>query len=195
MKNYIRDLLKTKGVTQTWLTQQIGISCSYLSLIIADKRDPDLELALKISDNLDVPFREVFPQSRDSKDQGKISRILLVDDDRDFCGIVDVILRNGGFTVKTASDGFEAGFQIPLFKPDLVILDILLEGLDGIAVCRMLRRKYPDMKILGISASSNVRLREKMLEAGADSFLNKPFDYPALRESIARLESVEAVNL
>jgi len=194
MKNNIKDILSKKGLTQTWLTQQVGISCSYLSLIVADKRDPDLELALKISDSLEVHLKEAFPQDREFKDQGKISRILLVDDDRDFCDIVDVILRNGGFMVKTASDGFEAGFQIPLFKPDLVVLDILLEGLDGIAVCRLLKEKYPDMKVLGISASSNVKLKEKMLKAGADSFLSKPFDYLALREAITQLESVEVAS-
>ena len=188
MQNNIREILKRKGLTQTWLTQQVGISCSYLSLIVADKRDPDVELALKIADNLGVGLKEVFPQKTEFKEDGKIRRILLVDDDRDFCGIVDVILRNGGFTVKTASDGFEAGFQIPLFKPDLVILDILLEGLDGIAVCRMLRERYPDMKILGISASSNSKLKEKMLAAGADNFLSKPFDYPTLRQAITELE-------
>jgi CheY-like chemotaxis protein/DNA-binding XRE family transcriptional regulator len=188
MKNNIKKLLKNKGVTQTWLTQRIDVSCSYLSLIVADKRDPDIDLAVRIADNLDVTLKEVFPQNENLQDEGKINRILLVDDDRDFCGIVDVILRNGGFTVKTASDGFEAGFQVPLFKPDLIILDILLEGLDGIAVCSLLRERYPDVKILGISASFNVKLKEKMLEAGANSFLSKPFDYPTLRKSIAELE-------
>ena len=191
MQNNIKDILKKKGLTQTWLTQKVEISCSYLSLIIADKRDPDLELAVKISEALGLRLHEVFPQNRDSKEGGKINRILLVDDDRDFCGIVDVILRNGGFTVKTASDGFEAGFQIPLFKPDLVILDILLEGLDGIAVCGMLRERYPDMKVLGISASSNTDLKDKMLAAGADDFLSKPFDYPALKQAISQLEKTE----
>lgn len=184
MLNNIRHWLRKKNVTQTWLSQQVGISCSYLSLIISDKRDPDLELAVKISEALDVELENVFPQNRSEKNPGELNRVLLIDDDRNVCEILDVLLRKDGFNVKTAHDGFEAGFQIPVFKPHLVILDIMLQGLDGIAVCAELRQRHPELKILGISSSMNTALRDRMLEAGADSFLKKPFEYSELRAAI-----------
>lgn len=189
MENNIKTILRERGVTQTWLSRQVGISCSYLSLIISNKRDPDLELAVKISKFLGVPLQRVFPQHRTDKATGTISRVLLIDDDRNVCEILDMLLRTDGYNVKTAHDGFDAGFQATIFKPELIVLDILLDGLDGISVCAKLRAQRPELKILGISSSHNAELKDRMMKAGANAFLQKPFDYGDLKKVIHELEA------
>jgi CheY-like chemotaxis protein len=193
MQNNIRHWLRKKGGTQTWLSKHVGISCSYLSLIISDKRDPDLELAVKIAEALNVELKEVFPQQRTEVMTGPVNKILLIDDDKNVCEILDVLLRKDGYNVKTVHNGFEAGFQVPVFKPDLLILDILLQGLDGITVCRTLRQDYPNLNILGISSSMNAVLKDRMLEAGANLFLHKPFEYSELKQTIEKFSGHCAV--
>jgi len=116
-------------------------------------------------------------------------RILVVDDDKT---VVDVITRGleqdeYNYEIELAYDGFEAATQLFEFKPDLVILDIKMPGLDGFSVCRRIRNnpQTKDIKILGITAYLDKV--EEFLECGADDCLIKPLRLEELKARVAQL--------
>ncbi len=114
------------------------------------------------------------------------ARILVVDDDRDMVRGLDDNLTLEGYEVLTASDG-ETGLTAALSqKPDLVILDILMPGMDGLDVCRRLRRQNKDVRILLLTAKGQETDKVLGLELGADDYLSKPF---GLLELLARVKA------
>lgn len=116
----------------------------------------------------------------------KSKHILVVDDDSYICEIVELYLRKEMFEVTTCHDGMQA---LKLFKenpPTLVILDIMLPNLDGLQVCRELR-KISDIPIIMLTAKGENFDRVLGLELGADDYIVKPFD-PS--ELVARVKAV-----
>src|SRR5690349_6573006 len=96
-------------------------------------------------------------------------------------------LELGGFGVTLAADGSEGLLSAEQLRPDLVVLDILMPGVDGLEVCRTLRARGDRTPILMLTARDAVADRVEGLEAGADDYLVKPFD---LDELIARLRAL-----
>jgi len=106
------------------------------------------------------------------------SRILIVDDDKDIRDLFAESLTNHNhrFNIEKASDGFHAGKLIVSFKPELVILDLMMPGIDGFAVCHDIKSS-PDTKnilVIVITAYPTAENRNRALAAGADLFLSKP---------------------
>ncbi len=99
--------------------------------------------------------------------------ILLVDDDESLNRLVHQYLDNQGFAVRSVTDGEQAIEQILTSNPDLVILDIMLPGADGLSVCRAVRPHYPG-PILMLTALDNDIDEVAGLETGADDYLAKP---------------------
>jgi two-component system response regulator MprA len=113
--------------------------------------------------------------------------VLVVDDDFAVRESLDRALRANGFDVKLAGDGLEAFARIDAEPFDAVVLDVLMPGLDGLAVCRTLRRDGHSVPILMLTAREAVADRVAGLEAGADDYLVKPF---ALEELLARVRAL-----
>lgn len=117
---------------------------------------------------------------------GKFS-ILIVDDEE---GIVDIIKtyfqRQGGYELSSASDGITALIEVGRVKPDLLILDIMIPGVDGVEVCRRIKAG-PANKTAIIAVSGMAESEEKILEAGADAFMSKPVDLDKLYAEARRL--------
>ena len=113
--------------------------------------------------------------------------ILVVDDDFAVRESLDRALRANGFDVQLASDGHEAFARIDAAPFDAVVLDVLMPGLDGMAVCRSLRAGGNKVPILMLTAREAVADRVAGLEAGADDYLVKPF---ALEELLARVRAL-----
>ena len=117
-------------------------------------------------------------------------RVLVVDDDH---GMVDaihrILLREKVYDLEVAYDGFEAGEKFADFKPDLVILDIRMPGMDGNQLCSRIRanQKNKDVKVLLISGEIGEKEINRIKESGADDFLEKPFTNKALKEKIEML--------
>jgi two-component system, OmpR family, response regulator MprA len=114
------------------------------------------------------------------------SRILVVEDDPALAATLDRVLSTEGHDVETAGDGNEALRRAQRRPFDLVVLDVLLPGLDGIAVCRRLRASGPT-PILLLTALGGTEERVRGLDSGADDYLVKPFAY---EELLARVRAL-----
>jgi two-component system alkaline phosphatase synthesis response regulator PhoP len=114
------------------------------------------------------------------------ARILVVDDDQDMVRGLEDNLALEEYEVLTAPDG-ETGLATALSqKPDLVILDIMMPGMDGLDVCRRLRRQNKDVRILLLTAKGQESDKVLGLELGADDYVSKPF---GLLELLARVKA------
>ena len=113
--------------------------------------------------------------------------ILVVDDHQDICELIQEYLTEEGFRVSTAKDS--AGFREEMARSriDLVILDLMLGGEDGLQLARELRSSQPQIGIVILTGRSDTVDRIIGLEMGADDYLPKPFH---LRELLARVRSV-----
>lgn len=114
-------------------------------------------------------------------------RILLVEDNRRLSAALKGALQDAGYAVDTAFDGPE-GEAFALATPyDALILDVMLPGRDGLAVCRALRERRVNVPIIMLTARDTVQDRVRGLDSGADDYLVKPF---ALGELLARLRAL-----
>jgi DNA-binding response OmpR family regulator len=116
-------------------------------------------------------------------------RILMVDDERDLVWAVRHSLSDEGYEVVTAYDGTEALTVVQHYRPDLVILDVVMPGLDGLQVCHRLRRDpgLASVPILFLTGRSAIEDRIKGLDRGGDDYLGKPFDMGELKARIRAL--------
>jgi len=113
--------------------------------------------------------------------------ILVVDDDPPIRRMLQRTLEAEGYEVGTAADGAAALASMERSAPDLVVLDVAMPGLDGLAVCRRVRAKGLAVPILLLTARDEVEARVAGLDAGADDYLTKPF---AAEELLARLRAL-----
>jgi len=114
-------------------------------------------------------------------------RILVVEDNKRLSASLDKALRDEGYAVDPAYDG-PSGEGMALSSPyDLLILDIMLPGKDGFAVCRALREKKCASPILILTARDSIEDRVKGLDSGADDYLPKPFELAELKARIRAL--------
>ncbi len=111
-------------------------------------------------------------------------RILLVEDEKKIASFIKRGLKESHYAVDVAFDGNEGLFLAETNTYDLIILDIMLPGKDGIAVCRELRRKQNNAPILMLTARDDVEDKVEGLNSGADDYLTKPF---AFEEFLARV--------
>jgi len=112
--------------------------------------------------------------------------ILVVDDEKNIVELARIYLRNEGFQIEAAYDGREAIEKARALKPSLVVLDLMLPEIDGMEVCRTLRRES-DVPIVMLTARSDDMDKIIGLEIGADDYLTKPFNP---RELVARIKAV-----
>jgi two-component system alkaline phosphatase synthesis response regulator PhoP len=113
------------------------------------------------------------------------AKILLVDDEPSIVNLASAYLRKEGYEVYTAADGTAALKAARVFKPDLIVLDIMLPGMDGLEVLSQLRRES-DVYVILLTAKSEEADKVIGLSVGADDYLTKPF---SPRELVARVKS------
>ena len=121
----------------------------------------------------------------DALESGK-KKVLVVDDDQDLVELIcEGFERDGRFDIRTANNGFDAGMQVREFRPDLVVLDVMLPDINGKEVCQRVRSDSSlDMvKILCISGMVEQDRVEALKAAGANAFMQKPF---AVEDLVAR---------
>jgi DNA-binding response OmpR family regulator len=114
-------------------------------------------------------------------------RVLVVDDDPTVSDVVRRYLERAGIDVTLAADGPAALASFAADRPDLVVLDLMLPGIDGLEVCRRMRADDPDVPVVMLTALGEEADRVTGLELGADDYVTKPF---SPRELVLRVQSV-----
>ncbi len=112
--------------------------------------------------------------------------VMVVDDDQDLAEMLGIVLTGAGIDVDLVSRGDEVMDVFHNNPPDLVLLDVMLPGLDGIEVCKLIRAESI-VRIVSLSAKGDTQDVVKGLEAGADDYMVKPFRHPS--ELIARIRT------
>lgn len=115
-----------------------------------------------------------------------IASILIVEDEEELQAYLKESLEDNGFLVKTASDGIKALNMIAQSQPDLILLDLGLPNMSGESVCLEIRKKYPNLKVIILSARNDTLDIVKGLNLGADDYVTKPF---TLEELMARIKA------
>ncbi|HXV93410.1 MAG TPA: response regulator transcription factor [Pseudonocardia sp.] len=118
---------------------------------------------------------------------GSPVRILVVDDEASLSELLSMALRYEGWDVRTAADGSSAVRAAREFRPDAVVLDVMLPDHDGLEVLRRVRAETPDVPVLFLTAKDAVEDRVAGLTAGGDDYVTKPF---SLEELVARLRGL-----
>ena len=115
--------------------------------------------------------------------------ILIVDDDRAVRRTMAQKLSREGFVVDTAADGFKAGLKAREMNPDLLVLDLVMDGMDGIEVCKTIRANhaFDKTKILVLTGFDTPDKKERAIRAGADDYRKKGGDFKDILKSIEEL--------
>jgi len=113
-------------------------------------------------------------------------RILLVDDDPNLLVVLAEQLRDDGFEVSTARDGQEALHRLDAGWPDLILLDLMMPKVDGLALAREIKAAA-DLPIIVLSAIDTADSKARLLDEVAEDYVSKPYHYPELRARIERV--------
>jgi DNA-binding response OmpR family regulator len=118
-----------------------------------------------------------------------MTEILVVDDDRDVAQSIELALRRHDFRVTLAYSGVEALKTLRRYRPDLVILDVMMPGMSGLEVCRRMRTdpNLADLPVIFLTARGQARDRIEGYKAGADDYVAKPF---ILEELLLRVRAI-----
>ena len=114
------------------------------------------------------------------------SKVLVIDDEANVCELISLYFEKAGYDVVCAGDGSEGLEIIRSQKPDIVILDLMLPGMDGLDVCKEIR-KFSNIPLIMLTARVDEVDRVLGLEIGADDYVTKPF---SPRELLARVKAV-----
>lgn len=125
-----------------------------------------------------------------------MKRILVVDDEIGALTLIGIMLERGGFEVLKAKDAEQALGVLDLDRPDLIILDVMMPGMDGIELCRVLRDR-PDtaeLPILILSARGDAKSVMSGMDAGASDYLPKPILHHDLVAKVRRMLDLDPVS-
>ncbi len=131
----------------------------------------------------------------DALESGK-RKALVVDDDRDLVELLrDSLEADGRFEVRSANNGFDAGMMVKEYRPDVIILDVMLPDINGKEVCQRVRSdpSLDDVKILCISGMVEADRIQELRDAGANDFLQKPFEVETLIQRACRMLDIEVI--
>jgi len=129
----------------------------------------------------------------DALESGKRKAVVVDDDDELVELIRDALESDGRFEVRVANNGFDAGMIVKEYRPDVIVLDVMLPDINGKEVCQRIRSDstLDDVKIICISGMVEADKVDELRKAGANDFLQKPFEVEALIDSICRMLDME----
>lgn len=130
---------------------------------------------------------------RNMQDESNQRLIMIVDDDQALGEMLSIVLESEGFKTVTCLDGWRAVEMFPILQPDLMLLDVMLPGLDGVQVAQRIRQNS-NTPIIMLTAKSDTTDVVKGLEAGADDYVSKPFEVVELMARIRARLRMPKVN-
>ena len=157
-------------------------------------RTPGRHQRVQIGDFQQFLRHHSLPQYGDEEGQtAKQKRVLIVDDDPDIRKVfVSYLERLGEYATSTAANGFNAGLEVARFRPDLVVMDLVMPYMDGYEACRWIKDDPTTchIRVLVVTGYAEECNRERAMACGADDWLEKTVTLPALGERIAALLGV-----
>lgn len=132
----------------------------------------------------------------DALESGK-RKVLLVDDDREIVDLLSGFLEEDGrFETRVATNGFDAGMMVKEYRPDIIVLDVMLPDINGKEVCHRVRSdtSLEDVRILCVSGMIEEDKTHELRLAGADDFMPKPLDLDELLDRMCTLLEIEAIS-
>ena len=132
----------------------------------------------------------------DALESGK-RKVLIVDDDHDLVELItDVLDRDGRFETRSVNNGFDAGMMVKDYRPDLIVLDVMLPDINGKEVCQRVRgdKNMDDVRIICISGMVEEDRVGELKAAGADDFMHKPFEVERLIDRMCQLLDMETAS-
>jgi excisionase family DNA binding protein len=123
-------------------------------------------------------------------------KVLIVDDDQELVELItDVLVKDGRFEVRSVNNGFDAGMMVKEYRPDIIVLDIMLPDINGKEVCQRVRSdpSLDDVRIICISGMVEEDKVSELRAAGADDFMHKPFEVERLVERMCQLLDMESL--
>lgn len=118
--------------------------------------------------------------------EGSIGKILIVDDDENICEVIKMYVESAGYNTRVCHNGKEAEEVFSEYRPDLVLLDIMIPNIDGIDVLKWIRKEY-ETPVIMLTAKGETFDKVLGLELGADDYIVKPFEP---KEMLARMKAV-----
>ena len=124
----------------------------------------------------------------DALESGKRKAVVVDDDESLLELMVDALEADGRFEIRTATNGFEAGMLVKEYKPDVLVLDIMLPDINGKDVCELVNNdpELDDVKVICISGMVETDKIDELKTAGADDFLQKPFEVDTLVQRVCK---------
>jgi len=128
--------------------------------------------------------------------RGMSERILVVDDEPDVVELIGFNLRRHGYEVVSAHNGLEALLKARRVQPDLVVLDVMMDGMDGLSACEILRAQPStrNIPVIILTAAAGEMARLNSVAAGAVDFMTKPFSPLELITKVRRILAAAAMN-
>lgn len=125
----------------------------------------------------------------------KKSTLLVIDDERVILDLTSIILRNRGYQVLTASDAATGLAMVEESRPQLVLLDYMMPGMDGLTLLRQIRSTYPDTYVIMFTGKGSEEIAVELMKAGASDYILKPFNNQNLADRIEGVLRVREVEL
>jgi signal transduction histidine kinase len=121
--------------------------------------------------------------------------ILVIDDEESILNLVAIILGNRGYTVARANDAFQGMELVASLKPELVVLDYMMPGMDGLAALSRIRTIFPDTYVIMFTGKGSEEIAVELMKAGASDYMLKPFNNQNLLERVENVLKIRKVEL
>jgi excisionase family DNA binding protein len=188
---------------ETFTTFEISQFCNVFMTTVANwidngklaaYRTPGGHRRVKRRDLLDFLTKYGMPVPEELLEKTE-RKVLIVDDNLEMLEMLErLFARNPNLVVRSAHDGFEAGKQVVVFRPDVLIIDVVLPGLDGLQVCRDMKSDpiTRDIRIVVTTGHSDPLTRQEFEKLGVDLYLEKPLDLEPLLRQVEALAATAA---
>jgi two-component system chemotaxis response regulator CheY len=178
----IYELRKSKDMTQEELASEMGVSIAAVSKWETGNSIPDILMLCAIADFFDVSTDELLGRTKNKK------KVIIVDDVkfvRD--SLKKVLFENGCEVIGEAAEGKELLNMLKKKRADLIILDINMPGMDGMAALEYVMKDYPNTKVIMCSAATDKEIIDYAIALGASGYITKPFLPEAIIASLGMI--------